>query len=474
MADVMDLAQELFGIPVSCREALGELTVQYSIIRSSVGSEQQLERLISSVPDRDKMTLELESGLECVIHSTDGDTWKQSYADFIGELENEDEISVTLQIDKKEREDRVSVYSVTAFKEYLCSTEVEELLKGFSEYLKNKRRLILEAPFALAHSNSIYISRLENLDDPWNRENQRQKCIEAGVFLERDAYPIIPEDFAITQIPADEQVLAVFRRIRNIMSYIYIAHCASIRENRVLLQFDPTSRSEEYSFEELSKCDTAYDLYKLVFSGEDSADKATIARSVISLHCKNKNDILSISESMMASIKSNLLIYRKKQAKKYIRMKNEISDYIVESSKQVLELSKDLTDGIRNNFVAIIVFIISTILTDKLDIGSWEELSIPKNVRLVGEGITVLSVIYCVITLTTARVKWGWIQESYKRLKDNYRDILDGADSKMAFADDEHIKSARKRLLCIAIVVGALWVLLVCVMIRMFGVFTLQ
>lgn len=276
MADVMDLAQELFGIPVSCREALGELTVQYSIIRSSVGSEQQIERLISSVPDRDKMTLELESGLECVIHSTDGDTWKQSYADFIGALENEDEISVTLQIDKKEREDRVSVYSVTAFKEYLCSTEVEELLKGFSEYLKNKRRLILEAPFALAHSNSIYISRLENLDDPWNRENQRQKCIEAGVFLERDAYPIIPEDFAITQIPADEQVLAVFRRIRNIMSYIYIAHCASIRENRVLLQFDPTSRSEEYSFEELSKCDTAYDLYKLVFSGEDSADKATI------------------------------------------------------------------------------------------------------------------------------------------------------------------------------------------------------
>ena len=156
---------------------MGELTVQYSIIRSSVGSEQQIERLIGSVPDRDKMTLELESGLECVIHSTDGDTWKQSYADFIGELENEDEISVTLQIDKKEREDRVSVYSVTAFKEYLCSTEVEELLKGFSEYLKNKRRLILEAPFALAHSNSIYISRLENLDDPWNRENQRQKSI---------------------------------------------------------------------------------------------------------------------------------------------------------------------------------------------------------------------------------------------------------------------------------------------------------
>lgn len=101
-------------------------------------------------------------------------------------------------------------------------------------------------------------------------------------------------------------------------------------------------------------------------------------------------------------------------------------------------------------------------------------MNIPKRVRFVGAGIAVLSVIYCVITLTTARVKWGWIQESYKRLKDNYRGILDGADSKMAFAYDEHIKSARKRLLCIAIVVGALWVLLVCVMIRMFGVFTLQ
>lgn len=334
--------------------------------------------------------------------------------------------------------------------------------------------MILEAPLSLAHSNSIYINKPENLDNTWNRENQRQKCIEAGVFLERDSYPVIPDDFAITQVPADEQISVVFRRLRNILSYIYIAHCSSIRENCVLLQFDPSSRSEEYSFEELSKCDTAYDLYKLVFTGEDNADKATIARSVISLHCKSRNDILDISESVMASIKSNLLIYRKKQAKKYIKMKNEISDYIVESSKQVLDLSKDLADGIRNNFVAIIVFIISTILTDKLDISNWEELSLPKNVRLVGEGITVLSVIYCVITLTTARVKWGWIQESYKRLKDNYRDILDGEDIKQAFSDDEHIKSARKRLLCIAIVVGALWVLLVCVMIRMFGVFTLQ
>ena len=100
-------------------------------------------------------------------------------------------------------------------------------------------------------------------------------------------------------------------------------------------------------------------------------------------------------------------------------------------------------------------------------------MNIPKRVRFVGAGIAVLSVIYCVITMTTARVKWGWIQESYKRLKDNYRDILDEEDIKLAFANDEDPKSARKRLLCISIAVGALWILLVSVMIRMFGVFTL-
>lgn len=100
-------------------------------------------------------------------------------------------------------------------------------------------------------------------------------------------------------------------------------------------------------------------------------------------------------------------------------------------------------------------------------------MNIPKRVRFVGAGIAVLSVIYCVITLTTARVKWGWIQESYKRLRDNYRDILDEEDIKLAFANDEDQKTARKRLLCISIAVGALWILLVSVMIRMFGVFTL-
>ena len=447
--------------------------MRYNTVKSSIGTKQQLERLIKSIPERDKMTLELESGLECIIHSTDGEEWKKLYADFMGELENEDEISVTFQIDKTEREDKVSVYSVAAFKKYLCATKMEELLKGFSEYLKNKRRLILEAPLSLAHSNSIYICKPENLDDTWNRENQRQKCIEAGVFLNRDSYPIIPEDFAITQIPADEQISAVFRSLRKILSYIYIAHCANIRENRILLQFDPASRSEEYSFEELSKCDTAYDLYKLVLSGEDSADKAAIARSVISLHCKSRNDILDISESVMASIKSNLLIYRKKQAKKYIKMKKEISDYIVESSKQVLELSKDLADGIRNNFVAVITFIISAILTDKLNISDWESLDIPANVRHVGTGITVLSAIYAVVTLAAARIKWGWIQDSYKRLKENYSDILDSEDIRQIFADDLVNITVRRRLRNISIIVVCLWMLLIYEMANIFSVFSI-
>ena len=472
MTDFMDLAQELFGTPESCREVFGELTARYNTVKRGIGTEQQIKKLINSVPEGDKMTLELESGLECSIHSTDGDKWKQSYADFLGELEDEDEISVTLQIEKTEREDRISVYSATAFKEFLCSAELKDLLKGFSELLRDKKRLILESPFALAHSYSIYINRLYNPDETWNRENQRQKCIEAGVFLERDSYPIIPEDFAITQTPADEKILIVFQSLRNILSYIYIANCASIRENHVLLQFDPTARSEAYSFEELSKCDTAYDIYKLVFSGEDSADKAAIARSVISLRCKSKNDILNISQSVIASIKSNLVIYRKKQAKKYIRMKNEISDYIVESSKQVLELSKDLADGIRNNFIAVVVFIISTILTDKINIDSLEKLEMHPSVRLVGSGITVLSGINCVVTLVATWVKWGWVQDSYERLKGNYEDILDKEDIKLAFANDESNIAARRRLIRLSIAVSGLWIVLVIVMARLFGFFS--
>lgn len=470
MTDFMDLAQELFGTPESCREVFGELTARYNIFKRGIGTEQQIKKLISSVPEGDKMTLELESGLECSIHSTDGDKWKQSYADFLGELEDEDEISVTLQIEKAEREDRISVYSAIAFKEFLCSAELKDLLKGFSELLRDKKRLILESPFALAHSYSIYINRLYNPDETWNRENQRQKCIEAGVFLERDAYPIIPEDFAITQTPADEQISTVFQSLRNILSYIYIANCASIRENRVLLQFDPTARSEAYSFEELSKCDTAYDIYKLVFSGEDSADKAAIARSVISLRCKSKNDILNISQSVIASIKSNLVIYRKKQAKKYIRMKNEISDYIVESSKQVLELSKDLADGIRNNFIAVVVFIISTILTDKINIDSLEKLEMHPSVRLVGSGITVLSGIYCVVTLVATWVKWGWVQDSYERLKGNYEDMLDKDDIKLAFANDESNIAAQKRLKAYSMIILISWIMLICIMARLFGI----
>ena len=116
------------------------------------------------------------------------------------------------------------------------------------------------------------------------------------------------------------------------------------------------------------------------------------------------------------------------------------------------------------------MFIITTLLTDKIDINDWYKPELPPSIVLLGRLFAIASIGYLFITVFVAFTKWRWVEKSYNELKGNYSDILDDEDINVIFHDDSPIKSARNALLRNSGIIVVVWLILLFCIIQWFGI----
>ncbi len=111
--------------------------------------------------------------------------------------------------------------------------------------------------------------------------------------------------------------------------------------------------------------------------------------------------------------------------------------------------------------MAIIVFTMTVLLTDTIDIEEIIGAEVSLNIRWVCGLFTVATFVYLVVTIVMTYIKWKWIKNSYEDLKANYKDVLDKNDINGAVRNDAPIERTRKQLLRIATIVSIFWLGLV-------------
>jgi len=140
-------------------------------------------------------------------------------------------------------------------------------------------------------------------------------------------------------------------------------------------------------------------------------------------------------------------------------MKKDISQFIVESSQQMQEIIHSLTDGLKNNFVAIIMFFITIILTDSLD---WNDFlsggKINTDLRWIIYIFLASSLAYLIVSVVTAVFRWKFYKADFNRLKQNYSTMLDEQDIEEAFKNDEPLTTVRKRTIISSVIICTLWI----------------
>ena len=454
MIDILQLSNQIFGSSslILCEDNVDAFSIKYEIDAPDLPSAEGLADLCNKCLERDDMEIRFYSAEDFTFKYT-GNLEQSEYEDYKLQLEQDDTVKIEIRIQKKFTDEIISVYSIEKFSEFLCGQEREENLQLFAMLFAGGRQHICFQVVncdRCIHTNPIaFVPDSESVtwDNVRSRDSDIKNCNDSSVFLGRAQYPLVPQDFAIIEQMYDNRydgIKVLFDKLRNILSYMYIANTSNIVGNKAVLQFDPTVNGHEYTLEQLSVNECIWKIYSWIHKDEGGIDRAGIVRNIINIYCKTSDEIINIDENIYNSAVANYVIYQKKHTDQYIELKNKLSEFIVESAGQLQELAHDLVEGIRNNFVAVIVFLMTVLLTDSIDFSNFTQTSVSSNVVVVCGIFTIVSLLYMIVTLKAGNTKWGWLEKSYNDLKDNYNGVLDEKDIQTAVNDDAAFKNTEQ------------------------------
>lgn len=470
MTDILQLSNQIFGNSciILCEETLYDFLIEYRIAASDLPSSERLTDLCNKCSERDDIEIRFRSVEKFTFEGTEDLLKSRIYENYRAQLEQDDSVDVAIKIKKKFIDETISVYSIEKFSEFLRGQKFEENLRLFVELFAGGRRHIcfqtLNSDNCI-HTNSIaFASEFESViwDNTKNRDSAIRNCNDSSVFLGRAQYPLVPQDFTFIESMCGNrfsEIKELFDKLRNILSYLYIANTSDIVGDKAVLQFDPTVNGHEYELEKLSRNGYIWYIYNWIYKDEGSIDRAGIVRNIINIHCKTPNEILDIDVNIYKSAVANYVIYQKKHTEQYIELKNNLSEFIVESAGQLQELAHDLVEGFRNNFVAVIVFLMTVLLTDSIDFSNFTQTSVSSNIVAVCGIFTLVSLLYMIVTVIAGNMKWGWLEKSYGNLKNNYNEVLDEHDIQIAVSNDAAFKDTEKEYKKVRFTISIIWII---------------
>ena len=475
MFDILQSANTIFGtMASSCKEIFPEFSCEYRVEGIKLPTSEDLNTFIEQTPKRDKMTITITSDTGNVFSSDD--SWIDSYNSFISGVYGDEDIIVSINVTKNIEAGKLSIYNKEKFSEFLASQKKEQVLEAFSNLFKkcgSKIHFQLLDTNGSLRTNSIAFSDNDvRWMERYSREEAIKACEDSSVFLDRARIRLVPQDFEINSLEGKgfDTIIQIFKNLQTILVYIYLANTATVTNNKAILQFDPVAKGYEYELTELATNQVVPEIYDWIYMDRSCVDKACIARRIINTYCRDKDSILEIDETLLNSIKSDYIIYQKNHADQYIDMKNKISEYIVNCAEKIQNLSHDITDAFRNNFVAIIVFIMTVLLTDAIDFSAFLESGISPKVTAVCVIFTVSTILYFIATIIMCNQKWDWLKQSYGDLKTNYNGVFDKNDIEEAFNYDIPLKNAEKQYKEIRKRIGTIWSVLILVLMIFTGI----
>ena len=448
MENFINILNDIFDTkPKDSKEILYEFSCNYKDVSKDklLYKNEMLKKLESSgCDDEINITFHFSDGSAYISNKINNSV---DYDDYLKSNQS-DIVNIDVKIIKKYEQNCLNIYELKSFAKFLSDCKFKDHFANFTKLFSSGNNFILfkildDSLFDFK-TKTIYFTNKDKFGVDIKRDELLCKCNDSSLFLDRTKIKIIPDDFnEIESLNKDcVEVVDVFKKLCRILSYIYVANSSFIQGDKVILSFNPSDKGEEYEFEELAKNETILKIYEWVYKDDNSVDKANIARNIINIHCHSKNDILKIGDKIFNSIKSNYQIYQKNHVNQYIELKNKISDHIIETTKQIQELSHELSNSLRDNFVAFVAFLMASFLTNSIDLSMSINETI-SNFDLICIAFVFLTAVYFVATFLIFNEKWKWIENSYNNLKSNYEGVLDKKDLEENFNKNDSFNKTK-------------------------------
>ena len=328
---IIESCKKIFGEPVNYYEAATVVDADYMVFSEQLPNESLLTELFEDIPERDDIEISMKDEEGMYFKTSHNVAWVDEYAKFCDGRENGEEINIHIHIEKGILDDTVSVYN---FKSFVETLEKEELLKQLDVFVAWMRgrekglRIVIDTTDVLVTKYIVIASDIRDITN--GRVNDIQKCEDASIFMNKAYIPLIPQDFSIQYCNGSicNRIVKIFKVVESFLALMYIVNTSNIVLDKAIIQMQP---GQNFEFEANSyKYNCAItEVYNWIFAdGESSIDRASIARNIINVRCKDGEALLNMDSSVLMSIKSNYMIYQKDTIQKYLELKDQISECI--------------------------------------------------------------------------------------------------------------------------------------------------
>lgn len=456
---------------INISERLNTAEASFSIFFKDLPSKQNFNYICALVPERDTLKITLKNDSGEIIQISSKKTDNLDFSVLTDDLSSEDDIYVGIQIDKKDLNDRFSIYDFDSFARNLLQRPTTEVMKWFSNLLKNKKSLLFEVfDYDISFSTrtiAFESSDIATFNPKVDRNHRINSCKENSCFYNMDSYEIIPDDFVIEGvIRAGDCFKTLFGKISTILSLVYVVSSASINDNKINIQINgQRTTNQTISLNDVEEDERWISIYTWIFTDGNSTDKMLIAHNVMSLYCKY-DSFFNTDKTMFDAIKTNYNLYLRNNVSQYIEMKRDIGKFIQNFITQISDYTLGMLGKFKTNLIAIFGFLFTVVLTKIGSAQKWNDIFTRDTLYII-EIFVIGSIVYMVICLFEMKYKLKKVCIGYKELKENYMNILSDLEVNEAFQNDilfnDAKSSAQKGMNGWSIVWGVLLILLVLV-----------
>ena len=389
---------------------------------------------------------------------------EEDYNSFIKSCEFSEFLSVKISITKTIDCEKFSVYNYSNFTEEACNLSCEKLMQAFALLFDGNNRLFFEVfdQEVLFKTKTMIFSSMPQpvLPVEFNRKRRLSRCLDTTYFLEQRSYPLLPEDFQIEVDFEGNAFTEVFLKLSNLLSLIYLSTSASLDQGILKVNISG-QRNIEFQIATKSYIPNKelFAIYSWIYTDGNSVDKALLARNILSLHCRYTN-LLEIDGKTFASIQSNYNLYLKENVSQYIELTNRLSEFIVEVISKTGDYAFSLLEKLKSNLIALCGFLFTVVLTSIVSNSDFNHI-FTKDITIIFESVLLGSLGYMLICAYETKLNLNEVRNSYMLLKKNYSKVLTEEDINIAFADDELINNAMKKVKNTSYILVFLWVILI-------------
>lgn len=464
--------------------------------------EEAIRTFLTQIQDWDTAELTLQNVTREDIEGSYLSIYKvpdaDKYRKFIALFKKKQHISVDLIINKGISENGIrSVYEWEAFAECICSNPEEKnpeernpeeknpeeknpeekSLPGFlqnylndifNEHPEGINFLVLDQEADFATESLSFVNSADNLVHMKGRGTVLERYNGASLYMGRTNDRLLPGDFHANAArsslpgPSGQAVKELFKKYETLYSLIYLADASWFEDKALVVQLKKGGIQYRLPSAEIKNNANIYELTDWVFDGENSVERAEIARDILAAHCRNTEDILSIEGGIKESARSSYKLFSQKAVDQYIAVKRDLIKSIFESTKQIQDLMGTLADTLGKNFVAVITVVISQVLTQNIYMEKWgTEEFLNKEFKIVVAIYFVASLAYLFATLHTVYTKWQSYKERYDMIRDQYKGLLYKDELDKAFDNDRLITKSKSEVFWYSCIISVLWIFMI-------------